>query len=1019
MSIIVLNDLVLKKTEEGNQINKEICLFYLILNFSSFICCATYLYIYHIIPYYQNHNNTFSLILTRVNFISTFSYALFFADLYIYTPSTITTMIKILTMINPLIIFTFYFWVACITHNIYLTFYYCADKLQKRIKIYKYQLIVYLFILYVLTLFSIKFQEKQISSRDFSFIDNYGVHYIILFYLIGLFLDIYIIYRLYFIMAKKSQTFYLTSPNEITLKKEKLFQSLIVRHILFIFYFLITFVPINFLMILKYIFRLSHLQNFYLSFLTMTLLSLYGTFTFINELTEPIFRHFFLSFVLCDKKYIKEYEPLMRESNANILNEELSDSGNELGEKEQFLNVYRDYDKSFVEFYSQKNIAYSPILLNNKYTSFTLGNNYGLHFMQVEKKEMDKNPLKKLNTFSMENIKSVKEGKKAKSLVMDSSGNYIEMTYYQDEGDNNKENNNINMTINVVNKENIDNKKNENKHNDNNKNLINTKKNNKNILKLDKSVDSISEIKEENATFEETSKTENDINSNKITSNLTTKTNPQLSSNFQRLDSNMNSRGLNTENNVLYKSTHYDIRTSGTFQIEKVYGKKQSTDFKIHNRGNEKLITLLKKTDFKLSRVPIKSKTSRSPRRDECISKKYNFFKGIAGYDSLTNQLEGNENLQRMLAISICINNNRKYDNQHIYQQYYYSPLLWKDTNFYKEETPFIKYNEKNFPENLKFKGDNEFIGIELKVKEYCPFVFHHLRLMDKLSIDDVLQSLDIKRNMDIINDSKVTGGRGNNSMFRTWDKKLIIKTIDEDEKKIFINKMLEEYHSKMRDSKSLLCHIYGVFTIELGDKGESNVILQRNMNDLFIDSNILIFDLKGSTAERKIIKNEHINLPQKILINKYKNQTLKDKDLNIIGIKLELNPFDGKNILSSIRNDSLFLQKYEITDYSLLIFVNKYNKRNLEKQVGNINVTAEVNKKYIFNFSIIDFLGTFNLGKRGEKFVKEIVGMFKSAEDKNFSVQDSQKYGKRFRENAKKIIIYEKEENENDNFSS
>ena len=50
---------------------------------------------------------------------------------------------------------------------------------------------------------------------------------------------------------------------------------------------------------------------------------------------------------------------------------------------------------------------------------------------------------------------------------------------------------------------------------------------------------------------------------------------------------------------------------------------------------------------------------------------------------------------------------------------------------------------------------------------------------------------------------------------------------------------------------------------------------------------------------------------------------------------------------------------------------------------------------------------------------MKEIVGVFKSSEGKNFSVQNPQNYGTRFRKYAKNIIIYEKEENENDNFSS
>ena len=214
MSIIVLNDLVLKPGEEGNEINKEICLFYLILNFISFVCCSIYLFIYHKIPYYQNNSNSLTLILTRVNLISNFSYVLFFSDLFFFNPTSLTTMMKILTMVNPLIIFTFYFWCACITHNIYVTFYNSTNILEKRIKFYKYQLIVYLFIFYIVTLFSIKFKEREIGSPNFSFIENYGLHYVILFYLIGLFIIIYIIYRLYFIIVKKSQTFSLTSQDE-------------------------------------------------------------------------------------------------------------------------------------------------------------------------------------------------------------------------------------------------------------------------------------------------------------------------------------------------------------------------------------------------------------------------------------------------------------------------------------------------------------------------------------------------------------------------------------------------------------------------------------------------------------------------------------------------------------------------------------------------------------------------------------------------------------------------------------
>ena len=406
---------------------------------------------------------------------------------------------------------------------------------------------MYLFVFYIVTLFSIKFQEKQLISPEFSFIDNYGVHYIILFYLIGLFMIIYIIYRLYFIMVKKSQTFSLTSTNERTLIIRKLFQSLVARHIIFIFYFLVTFVPINFMMILKYIFRLFELSNFYLSFITMTLLSLYGTFIFSIKLTEPITRHFFLSFFLCDKGYIKEYEPLMRTSNLNISKDEISDSGNEYCEKEKdiLMNAYREYDKSFVTFYNQRQMLFDPFLQKNKYTSFTLGNNYGLHFIQGEKKELSKFAPQKLKTYSMKNINSIQNKNTKNHLFYDSSSNFMEMFYYQDESEIKKENNNINIEINFVSNE----KNGKGSSNINNSNtnisLNKSKSGSKKKLKLIQSKDSFSDIKEENCPIEESIKEETE-KSNSINSNLTKQKN---SSNllFQR---NLSIIPIGTKRNI-------------------------------------------------------------------------------------------------------------------------------------------------------------------------------------------------------------------------------------------------------------------------------------------------------------------------------------------------------------------------------------------------------------------------------------------------------------------------------------
>ena len=374
--------------------------------------------------------------------------------------------------------------------------------------------------------------------------------------------------------------------------------------------------------------------------------------------------------------------------------------------------------------------------------------------------------------------------------------------------------------------------------------------------------------------------------------------------------------------------------------------------------------------------------------------------------------LERYNMLYRMVAINIELNDCRKYDNENKYHNFYFSPLPWRYTNpdYYKEQTPYAAYNNKNMPDWIKNIDDKIFKNFEFKVLSYSPFVFHHLRILDKLSIDDVLKSLDPSKTLQMINESKEILKRGDSSMLLSWDKKLIIKTITKNEKNTFINTMLEEYHSRMRDTKSILSHVYGVFKIQIGHR-ENYVMLQRNMNDLFLKSNVLTFELNGSKVDRQNIKTEDINLKKPVLFHKYKNIILKDVDLDITGIKFELNPYDGKNILLSICNDSIFLQKYNVIDYSLLIFVNKYSKKHFESYFGNYSVMHDVDKKYIFNFTIVDFLDTFNFEKKSEKFVNDFVGVFKVSIDKNFNLLDPQSYGVDFRKFAKKIIIYDDNE--------
>jgi len=127
------------------------------------------------------------------------------------------------------------------------------------------------------------------------------------------------------------------------------------------------------------------------------------------------------------------------------------------------------------------------------------------------------------------------------------------------------------------------------------------------------------------------------------------------------------------------------------------------------------------------------------------------------------------------------------------------------------------------------------------KIRKYAPAVFHHIRKIDEISVKDCLYSLDPDKNLKIITESFCSGGRSANPIIFTHDKKFLLKTISKNEKNILL-KLLPEYHRRMRDLKSYLCRIYGVFRIKLGDKEDVHILLMKNMCDLSNDVKHIFF---------------------------------------------------------------------------------------------------------------------------------------------------------------------------------
>ena len=821
MSIIYIDNIIFNDNGEEREIYYRNCLIFSIINGLSVITGLFYLYFYFIILYFKDEFRNISFFLCIFHILLNLFYFIIFLNFFLYTSIHLTFILKLITMFNPIIVFGIYYWSACLTHNLYTTYYNYIHKITKRMKFYRYLFFVTIIIFYIITLLNIKYNDSKLTSKKFSFVSNYSHSFIKIFYISGLIIIVFIIIKLYYILKKKEDFILVKEYNKSDESKKKDNKKSLVKiqNIAFIIHFLITFAPTNIFMVFSSSYIEINSKFYFLDLITTLLISFSSLFIFCIRLLDPILLIFIKSIFSFNNKIVSNYKEKLLEENA--LNEFIDNE-----------NINKDC-QTF-----EKNVR-------KKQTSFTIKYNSK---EKINLQDIIKNDNNKIDECTLEN--EVDENMKDKK--------------------------------------------------DSNKEPKTTKINSESIIKRSQSF-----------------KKESDNNISKRTNSMM-----PMFGNIK-----------NAKN-----------KSKGTYP-----------------------------------------------------------FGEILSFSMINNQEEMNDNLLKLIALSISINDCRIYNNIKEYSKFYKYTIPWENKHFYKERTIFKEYNEKTIPRWLGITDNGSF---QFKILSFCPFVFHHIRYIDNISIDDILLSLSPIKNMEKIN--KVSGGRGNNSLISTWDKKYILKTLDTIERKVLVEKMIEDYHCLMKESKSLLSRIYGIFKIELRDKGCINIMIQKNMNDLPKETKILTFDIKGSTVDRQCINNNDIKLNKKELIEKYKNMVLKDNDFKIIGINVILEYHNWRNLISAIESDSMFLQNHEVTDYSLLIFMHKYREQDIIKKKINNRILPSLDKKYIFNFSIIDYLGPFNFEKRGEKFAKEVIGYIKKSKDKNFSVSDPYTYGKRFRNFTKKIIVDE-----------
>ncbi len=368
----------------------------------------------------------------------------------------------------------------------------------------------------------------------------------------------------------------------------------------------------------------------------------------------------------------------------------------------------------------------------------------------------------------------------------------------------------------------------------------------------------------------------------------------------------------------------------------------------------------------------------------------------------VTREMQTNDFYKSLICIWLTTHHDSHYDTDEFLINNEHSYLPWREEH-YTEKTPLMHYTNQTvndiFGPIEEIKDDFYF---NVKIRKYSPKIFYVLRKIDGISTNDYLLSLSPKDNLKIIKESFASGGRSANPIIFTYDKKLLLKTISKSEKNVLLE-MLPEYHRKMRDTKSLLCRIYGLYRIEVVGKQSMHLIVMRNMNELPSITKYACFDLKGSTVQRITLTKEDrqdaINGFKEEVIEHYKKSILKDLDFDLLDFSFNFIKKDCDLIQNSLCEDSEFLKGNNLIDYSLLCSIHHFNADDYDKvdEEQKYRIVKTKDNKYLYNFSIIDFLTPYGITKKFELGIKTAGAKWSETGDTNFSVLDAVGYSRRF----------------------
>ena len=253
-----------------------------------------------------------------------------------------------------------------------------------------------------------------------------------------------------------------------------------------------------------------------------------------------------------------------------------------------------------------------------------------------------------------------------------------------------------------------------------------------------------------------------------------------------------------------------------------------------------------------------------------------------------------------------------------------------------------ITFDNFAFKEKEKAVVDSGYLNIN--IIEYAPKIFAHLRQLENIDIDGMIESFLPKNNKQGISESQ---GKSGSFFISTDDNYYMVKTLRVDEFELIRHTFLNQYVQYITNNKgSLLCRIYGMYNIILSQGQEILIIVMRNVLGDFKDNIIAKYDLKGSTANRK----------SKFDMEKSDSSTMKDLNFNEFEHGIMISKENIEQFRKVTRADSTFLSSLDLMDYSVFLVKLTLSK---EEEIDIFGKEIRERKDDAFNHLISQSINT------------------------------------------------------------